>query len=149
MDSIRSIRNVRSEKQVPPGKKVPAIIQAEQQLQDLFGDWGQYITELASLSELELTVPGAAPEKAEAIVATGYTIYLPLAGLVDLEQEIAKLEKELAGAREQLGRVENKLANADFVQKAPAHVVEREQKRKQELEALIANLEKRLHELED
>lgn len=150
MDAIRAIRNVRSEKQVAPGRKIVAIVQGQPDILSLFQEYSDYLSELAGLSQLKLTEPGAAPEKAlTAAVARDYTVYLPLSGLVDLEQEREKLQKELAETRQFLERVRGKLANQGFVEKAPEAVVQREKDRAEELEALIVQLQERLGQLED
>jgi len=65
-------------------------------------------------------------------VVTGAELYLPLAGLIDIDQEIARLEKELAHLNKEVERVEKKLANPDYVAKAPAHVVEQERAKGQD-----------------
>ncbi len=149
MDAIRAIRNVRSEKQVPPGRKIVALVQGELDVRELFAKYSSYLKELAGLEELKLQERASAPDGAiTAAVARDYTIYLPLAGLVDLRQERERLDKEMAGAKQQLERVRGKLGNPGFVGKAPAAVVERERTREKELEALIVQLEARLEELE-
>ena len=66
---------------------------------------------------------------------------MPLAELVDLEKEKARIEKELKKNRAELDKLEAKLGNPGFVNKAPAHVVEAEQDRAEKLRALLAKLE--------
>ena len=68
-------------------------------------------------------------------------LLIPLAGLIDKEAEIARLDKELNNRRSELSRCENKLSNESFIAKAPAAVVEKEQARAAELRTAISNLE--------
>jgi valyl-tRNA synthetase len=68
----------------------------------------------------------AKPDKAVAAVISGAEVYLPLAGLIDIEQEIERLQKEAEKYQAEVERVQKKLANQGFVAKAPAHVVEEE-----------------------
>ena len=89
------------------------------------------------------------PEKAIAAIAAGVPVYVPLAGLVDIEQEIARLEKELAEAEKQLAGVSARLANENFVSKAPASVVEREREKQRELAERAELLRQRLAELRE
>ena len=68
----------------------------------------------------------AAPDKAMTAIITGAELYLPLAGLIDITQEIARLDKELQSLHGEVERVEKKLGNEGFVAKAPAKVIEEE-----------------------
>jgi valyl-tRNA synthetase len=90
------------------------------------------------------------PEKAVALVAAeGVEAYLPLAGLVDLEQEIARLQKALAEADREIQRAQGKLSNESFLTKAPPHVVQQQRDRLAEQQERRARLEARLQALED
>lgn len=109
------------------------------------------IRALARLERLELVAPGGAvPEREAAVtaVAGGVEIYLPLAGLVDLEKERARLEKELAAAREEAARARALLERPGFKEKAPAHVVQQQEARLAEAEAKEAKLLDQLAALE-
>ena len=89
------------------------------------------------------------PRKAVALMATeGVEIYLPLAGLVDLEQEVARLRKAMAGTEEEIQRARGMLANEGFVSKAPEHVVQQQRDRLAEQQERRERLEARLELLE-
>ena len=82
--------------------------------------------------------PGAAIPGGSAVAAVGtLEVILPLEGLVDLDAERARLEKEIAKKEKDLNALEKKLSNQGFVSKAPAHVVEGERKRRTELAAAL------------
>jgi valyl-tRNA synthetase len=90
------------------------------------------------------------PPKAVALVAPeGVEAYLPLAGLVDLEQETARLTKALADTNQEIQRAEAKLSNEGFLSKAPAHVVQQQRDRLAEQRERRTRLEARLQALEE
>jgi valyl-tRNA synthetase len=124
---VRSIRNVRAEKAVAPGKRIAATIVAGTKI-DLLKEQARVLTSLAGLSESELTVTESLAEKpkdAIALVVGSAEIYLPLAGMVDLAEEKTRLEKELKETQSHIERLEKLLAG-DFAKKAPAALVQKE-----------------------
>ncbi|NMC53609.1 MAG: valine--tRNA ligase [Chloroflexi bacterium] len=130
MDVIRAIRNLRAEKKVTPGKRIPATICAGERLAALEAQRGS-IAYLAYLDAEHLTLTGAvaeAPQGQAALVVSGVEIYLPLAELVNVEEERARLSKELEEAQSQVARLEQ-LLGSPFAQKAPAAVVEKEREK--------------------
>jgi valyl-tRNA synthetase len=151
MDLIRQIRNARAEFDVTPGKRVPAIIAGAGKLATLEAQRG-LLTFLAKVDDTQLTLTRALDEKprqAVALVAAeGVEAYLPLAGLVDLEQEIERLQKAIAEAEHQISRSEEMLANESFTSKAPAHVVQQQRERLDEQQERRSRLEARLKALE-
>jgi valyl-tRNA synthetase len=150
MEMVRAVRNIRGEKKVPPGREVPAIIHADNEGLALVEEVKGYLKVLARIGDLELALLGAAkPEKAVTAVAGGVEIYLPLAGLVDIEQEIARLKKELKATEQEIARAQGKLSNEGFVSKAPAEIVEKERQKLAALQEKEAMLQSRLKELVD
>jgi valyl-tRNA synthetase len=151
MDLIRQIRNARAEFDVTPGKQIPAIIAAASKLTMLEAQRG-LLTFLAKIDEAQLTLTQALdekPKRAVALVAAeGVEAYLPLAGLVDLEQEIARLQKALAEAIHEIQRAEGMLANKAFITKAPAHVVQQQRDRLAEQQERRTRLKVRLQTLQ-
>ena len=92
MNVITEIRTIRSEKQVQPGRRIKAIIQADAEKLALLKNAEDYIVSLAGLEELVIEAPGTKPEQSVSAVTDGIEIFLPLAGLVDLEEK-KRLEK--------------------------------------------------------
>src|SRR5690606_30576765 len=86
----------------------------------------EFIERFCGTSTLEIAIGKAAPDKAMSAIVTGAELYLPLAGLLDIDKEIARLEKEIEHLNKEVERVEKKLANEGFVAKAPAKVIEEE-----------------------
>jgi valyl-tRNA synthetase len=127
---VRSIRNVRAEKNVAPSKRIAASIAAGGKTA-LLREQGKVILSLAGLNEAELLIAESLSDKprdAAALVVGSLEIYLPLAGMVDLAEEKSRLEKELKEARSQIERLEKLLAG-DFANKAPAVLVQKEREK--------------------
>ncbi len=127
---VRAIRNARAEKKVSPAKRIPATIVGGAKTA-LLNEQAAVIAALASLDYSLLSILDslpAKPEEAIALVVGGVEIYLPLAGLVDLGEECARLEKELANTQAQIERL-GKLLASDFAMKAPAQVVQKEREK--------------------
>ena len=124
---IRAIRNLRAEKNVKPGRRIPATF-ASSEYGELLQTQKATLAALAYLNEAEITIHTELADKPEghiALVAGPVEIYLPLAGLVDPAEERARLTKELAEAEGQIQRLEGLLAGS-FAEKAPAAVVQKE-----------------------
>ncbi|NLL31761.1 MAG: valine--tRNA ligase [Enterococcus cecorum] len=124
---IRAVRNIRAEVNTPLSKAVTILIQANDEKVQAFLTANQnYIMRFCNPDELVIATELAVPDMAMSQVITGATIYLPLANLINLTEEIARLEKELAKLDGEVKRVQGKLANERFVSKAPQAVVEQE-----------------------
>ena len=146
MEAIRAVRARRAEMNVPPSRKSHLIIAAQRQ--DAFEQGKAYIRKLAYAEEV--TVCAAPPEDTAGMVSvvTGEAkMFMPMADLVDLDKERVRLEKELANAGKLLAGQNAKLANEQFVARAPAAVVNTEREKKAKLEALIENLRASLEQL--
>ena len=139
MAAIKAVRARRSDMNVPPSKKAHLIIATEKAA--AFEAGVSYIRKLAYASEV--SVQPAPPEKTDGMVTVitdNARMYMPMAELVDMEKEKARLEKELANAEKQLAGQIAKLSNENFVTRAPESVVNVEREKKARLEALIENL---------
>ncbi|THF83788.1 valine--tRNA ligase [Cohnella fermenti] len=127
MDAIRAVRNVRAEVGVTPGKKVELLVKpTNSATSGILKRNEEYLRRFCNTSSLTLDDALTPPDKAMTAIVTGAELYLPLAGLIDISQEIARLEKELASLNSEVERVEKKLSNEGYIAKAPAHVVEQE-----------------------
>ena len=147
MDLVRAIRNARAEYNVKPGQPIQATLAAGD-LTPLVQAQAEILCALTRLDPGRLTIAAHAdaPDKALTLVTGPVTTYLPLADLVDLDAERAKLGKELADAESQIARTAGLLGGA-FAQKAPANVVQREREKLAELQTRAARLRARLAEL--
>jgi valyl-tRNA synthetase len=131
---IRVIRNLRAEKNVNPGQRVPAIFACGEAPARLLAAETNTIVSLARLDaeKVSILIPGEnplpRPEGHVALVAGPVEIYLPLAGLVDTTEELHRLEKDLAEVNSQIQRLQGLLAGS-FTEKAPPAVVQKERDR--------------------
>ncbi|RJQ05187.1 MAG: valine--tRNA ligase [Bacillota bacterium] len=151
LEVIRSIRNLRAEMNVPAGKRAPAtLVASADKTSSALAKGLAFIKDLAYVSDLVVERELAArPKDAAAAVTRGVEIFLPLRGLIDVEKEAERLAAELAGATKDLDRVRTKLANAEFVAKAPESVVGKERAKAEELELKCSKLSERLALLRD
>lgn len=126
MDVIKVIRNLRGEMNVPPSKKADMVLlAADDEYLRILENGQSYIKGLAGGESITINRVGqfTLEEEVVSAVVTGVEIYLPLKGLIDLEKEIARIEKELVNLDKEIGRLEGKLNNQGFLAKAPADVV--------------------------
>ncbi len=126
---INGIRNIRGEMKVAPGKMVTTYFyKGDTQDQLFLNETKNYIKNLAKVSELVYLEPGATPPTASATAMVGaLEIYIPLSDLVDKTAEMTRLQKEIEKLRREQEKLATRLENKDYLQKAPAAVVEKEQ----------------------
>ena len=142
---IRTIRNLRTERKVVPGKRIEAIVAAGDN-KETFADMKHILSALAALDEEKLQIVDAVAEKPADMVSTavsGVAIYLKLHEQIDTAAEKARLTAELNEIKGQVDRLEKLLASP-FAQKAPAAVVEKERGRLAQFKETAANLEEQL-----
>ncbi len=138
VDLIAEIRSVKSEMGVPPSTLTPLVLVAPSQTAESTARaWSESIRRLARVSLVETAA--AAPAGALELVVRGEAVALPLAGVVDLKAERARLDKEIARVGQEIAKVEAKLGNPDFVARAPEDVIAEHEDR---LEAFQARLVK-------
>ncbi len=143
MAALKAIRNQRSEMNIPPSKKATVYIKTEKPA--VFAQGTIFFEKLASAQEAVIVdgdfVP---PANAVSCVVDGAQLFMPLDDLVDKEKELARLSKEKDNLLAEIKRVEGKLSNPGFVNKAPAQVVEEERKKeakyREMLEKVLDNI---------
>ena len=146
MAAIKAVRARRSEMNVPPSRKAQLIIATDKAA--AFEAGNSYICKLAYASQV--SVVAEAPESTAgmvSVVTDNARMFMPMAELVDLDKERARINKELANAEKQLQAQIGKLSNENFVSRAPEQVVNAEREKKAKLEALIENLKLSLENL--
>lgn len=145
---IRSVRNIRAEVNAPMSKQIQLMIAtSDDQVQHDLETNVSYLKKFTNASELLVERNMPAPEKAMSAIVTGAELFIPLADLINIEEEIARLNKELVKYTKEVERVEKKLNNPGFVGKAPAHVIEEEQAKAQDYKEKRAAVEVRISEL--
>ena len=146
MTAIKAVRARRSEMNVPPSRKAHLIIVTDKKA--AFEAGVSYIKKLAYASEVTVTAEApASTDGMVSVVTDNARMFMPMAELVDLEKERARIQKELQNAEKQLAGQNAKLANENFVTRAPEAVVNVEREKKAKLEALIENLKISLEHL--
>jgi len=145
-EAVRSIRNVRSEMNVPPSRKAQVFVVSEnEKVLDIFNRGKVFFATLASASEVVMQKDKAGiDEDAVSAVIPETVLYMPLAELVDFEKEIERLTKEKAKLQSEVDRVVKKLSNEGFVAKAPAKLIEEEKAKQAKYEAMLAEVVARL-----
>ena len=140
MDTIKAIRARRAEMNVPPSKKAEALLVTA--TPDIYAQGLHFIQRLAYASRVTFADAAPADTAGQVTVVThNATVYLPLSELVDVAEELARIEKEIEKARNGLRIVEQKLSNEKFVSRAPEAVVNVEREKAAKFQELIAKLE--------
>ena len=141
MQFILGIRKIKGEMDIKPGKPIPVLL-ADSNENDR--EWAlkhrAYLDFLARTESVTVLEPGdAGPESATALVG-GMKVLIPLAGLIDKDAELARLDKEMGRLRQDIERTEKKLSNPNFVDKAPEAVVQKERNRLEQARTALADL---------
>ncbi|HEY54177.1 MAG TPA: valine--tRNA ligase [Caldilineae bacterium] len=146
-EGVRTIRNARREYGVDPARKIAATIDAGDYA-ELFQTMAPVLALLARLDPDQLVFgPAPAGEKGSTLVAGDITIFLPLGGMVDVEAELARLQKQLAETEKRIRGAEARLGNENFVSKAPAKVVEQARQTLADLQTQRAKLAEQIEAL--
>ena len=147
VEIVARIRAVRGEMNVPPGAKIPLILKgASAETRGRVAEHRVLIDRLARLSDIGFG--DAVPAGSIQDVVGEATIVLPLADVIDLEQERARLQKEIDRADGEIAKIDKKLSNRGFIAKAPSAVVEENRERREEAERARAKLAEALKRLE-
>ena len=142
MSFILGVRRIRGEMNIAPGKPLPVLLQnGSDGDKQLVNQYQPYVQKLGRLESLTwLTDNDTPPESAMALIGD-MKILIPMAGLIDRDAELARLEKEIQKIKNELPRIEGKLNNPAFVDKAPSEVIEKEKSRLADLQSSLENLE--------
>ncbi len=142
-DIINSIRNIRGEMNIPPSKKIKAFIKSSAVAQHQV----DYIKKLAKVEDLNVDEKMQRPKGSASAVLKHCEIYIPLEGLIDLDVERARLQKEISRIQGSLARIEKKLANEKFINNAAPEIVEKERNKKSDWEKSFKKLKDILENL--
>ena len=147
MLAIRAVRNRRAEMNVPPAKKADLYVVTGKK--EVFEEGAGFITRLAYAERVLVseTEPEGHEDMAQCVTPDA-RLYLPLAQLVDLEKELARIGKESENARKEIARAEAQLANEKFVSRAPANVIQAQRDKLEQSRRLLAQLEESRQRLE-
>jgi len=146
---VRAVRNIRSKMNISARTPLRSLVASQDQgvRQSLLGNLA-FVKDLTGSVEVVVTDSMAKPPHSASEVIAGHTqVFVPLEGLIDLDVERARLEKQLEGVRGKLAGAEQKLSNQSFIAKAPAAVVERERAKAADLRRQLDAIESNLSDL--
>jgi len=145
MDFILGLRRIRGEMNIAPGKPLPVLLQGCSVSDLAFVESSKdYLLKLGRVESITiLSADDIAPESAISLVGE-MKILIPMAGLIDKDAEIARLEKEIAKIQKDLPRIEGKLNNPKFIDKAPEAVINKEKDKLAALHSSLKSLEEQL-----
>ncbi len=145
---VNTIRNVRAEMNVPPGKRADVSIRiTDAELGQILEEYFDYYRDLARINNSNIGADVRKPPMSASAVLPGAEIYIPLEGLINIDAERQRLGKELDNLKNQLEKLSRKLANPDFLSHAPIDVVERHKAKKHDFEDRVEKLNKNLEQL--
>lgn len=148
MEVIRAIRNIRGELDVPPGRRIAVALDCKSEQSVAAITAGQaYIKSLARVEELQVAVGLEHPKQVSTQVAGDVEVLIPLAGLIDVEEEAARLQKEIAKVQKDVDFFSKKLSNEKFVANAPPKVLEKDRGKLAGSEEKIAILQQSLEKI--
>lgn len=148
VEIIKSVRQSRLEVDTPLSKAIPIFIKAkDDNIKETLLNNSNYIDRFCHPSELTIDMDIEIPEKAMTSVTTAGEVVLPLEGLIDMDKEIERLENELLKWEKELDRVNKKLANENFVNKAPEKVINEEREKKQTYQEKYDGVKLRINQL--
>jgi valyl-tRNA synthetase len=125
IELISAVRNIRGEMNISPSVNLAATIQtADSNIKSVTEQHRDIIVNLAKLVAFKVTENAAKPKSSATAVVGGATIFVPLEGIIDFSKEALRLEKEMNKLEKEMSGVSKKLANDDFLNKAPHDVVE-------------------------
>jgi valyl-tRNA synthetase len=135
---VISIRNIRSEMNVPPAKKADVLIRVDNDdLQKTLQDNRDHIVNLGKVADIKIEKEMGKPDHSASAVIRDAEIFIPLEGLIDLEQERSRLEKEIARVTRLLEKTNKKLSNEDFLKRAPREILDKEKARRDEYRKMV------------
>jgi len=139
---VVAVRNLRAESKIPPGRAVPVVVRGSAAQLDLLEKLRAQVLPLARIETLTLARGGRRPPVAASAVVEGAEVFLPLEGLIDLDEERARLAREAQKLLTDLEGVKKKLRNQDFLRKAKPEIVKRENDRLAQLEETLDKLKR-------
>jgi len=151
MDVTRAVRSVRADFRVPPTSFLTPVIRADEPaLTRVLAEYSPLVLKLTGSTALESAGPDQVKPREASLAAFPWgEVWVPLAGHIDLAEEARRLEKELAGLDQNLAAARTKLANLDYLRKAPEDIVEEMRQRQADLAARREAVERSLALLKD
>ncbi|MEQ6389613.1 valine--tRNA ligase [Bacillaceae bacterium S4-13-58] len=147
MEIIRSVRSIRQDVDTPMSKSIDILIKAETKVVQELQKNQAYLERFCNPQNLTIATEISTPEKAMTAVVSGAELYLPLEGLINIEEEIQRLEKEFKKWDDEVRLVQKKLSNEGFIKKAPEKVIAAEREKEKDYLEKRSKVEARIQEL--
>jgi len=148
IENIAAVRSLRAQNRVPPSARVNVVFRPNSEANSEILEWGRVFVEtLGRTAGLTIDCDAGRPEQSGASVTDSATVFVELAGVVDIDAEVARLKKEIAKLEKKLEQIDRKLSNPNFLEKAPALVVAEQAEKKREIESKIDGLKEHLRSL--
>ncbi|MCD4813358.1 valine--tRNA ligase [bacterium] len=147
MKVIYAVRNIRGEMNVPPSKKVSLWVRPLEGAGSVLEKHAAIVCDLAKVETLQVDPTMEKPEFSAAAVTEGFELFVPLSGILDPEKEKIRLNKEIQNLDSLLVKLEAKLANSSFVERAPVQVVQGEREKQLEYRQRKNQLEENLKQI--
>lgn len=145
---IAAVRNVRNEMNVPPAKKTDLIFVTDNdRISALLVGMQAHFKNLARTENVTISTDKIKPKLSASAVVSGIEIYIPLEGIIDIDRERQRLQKEIDRLENQIKSIDLKLMNSDFIAKAPPQVLEKEKAKRENFKATIDKLQANLGRL--
>ena len=146
IESIRAIRNLRSQMNIPPSKKAKLYIVPKGNFRDIYVESLIYIEKLGLSKDIEIVSKIdeelVNSNKVVTVVSSSSNMYVPLLDLVDINKELDRLSKEKDKLDKEIERLNNKLSNQGFVSKAPEKVIKEEKDKLRKYESMVEEVDK-------
>jgi len=145
---VTSIRNIRSAMNVPPARKADVLIRVDKpDIVKVLEENREHISILGKVENFQIGKKISKPDHSASAVIRDAEIFVPLEGLIDLDQERKRLEKEIARINQLLEKINKKLSNEDFLKRAPKDIIQKEQAKRDEYSKMIEKLNQNLEEI--
>ena len=141
-DVISGVRSIRGETNISPSLMLDVVLKVKSaDIEQLMNTYGVFIRDLARIKDIGFIAEGSArPKKCALAVTPVAEVYVPLEGVIDIDKEKERLEKQIAKARKELDAKQKKLSNKNFLEKAKKDIVEEQVRLKEELDFMIERL---------
>lgn len=150
IEMIKAVRSIRNEANAPMSKPVDILVKTKNDhLKGMLENNRDYIDRFCHPAELQIGADVVAPKLAMSSILAGAEVFIPMAELVDLDEEKAKMQKEITKLEKEVNRSSKKLGNKKFVENAPEKVVEAEKQKAVEWQQKLAAAKDRLASLEN
>lgn len=146
---IVGVRNIRGEMNIAPGKPLNVLFRnGSEQDKSRLDSYRTFLSKLAKLESIEWLEAGQEAPMSATALAGKMEILIPMAGLIDVEQEMARLNKEKEKLEKEQQRISSKLSNKNFTDKAPEAVVNKEKEKLEEVESTLGKVAEQIKQLE-